>query len=181
MDNYLAFYFNHGFTHITDINGYDHILFLSCIVLLYNKNIKDLIYLITGFTIGHCLSLFVVSTANITYNTDIIEKLIVITIIVTCLDNIRKKFHVERKDIFFIIVFGLIHGMGFSNYLRIILSAEENIMAPLLVFNLGLEVGQILILLVCITLISLTKIKDSFRAKIGISLLILGVSVCMLF
>lgn len=181
MDNYLSFYFNHGFTHITDLNGYDHILFLSCIVLMYRNNIKELIYLVTGFTIGHCLSLAVVSLSNISYNTDIIEKLIVITIIVTCIDNIRKKFHVERKDLFLIIFFGLIHGMGFSNYLRIILSAEENIITPLLVFNMGLEVGQLLILFICITLITLTKIKDSYRAKIGLSLLILGVGISMLF
>jgi uncharacterized integral membrane protein len=161
-----------GFQHITDIEGYDHILFVIALCAIYRlKDWKKVIILVTAFTIGHSITLGLATLNLITYSTKLIELLIPITIVLTCIINFFHKsaeysLDVEKPSFFrypVAMAFGLIHGMGFSNYLRSLLGKEESIWQPLLAFNVGLEVGQLLI--VAIVLIINSLLLDILRVK----------------
>jgi len=141
-----------GIQHIIDIYAVDHILFLLALsVIFLIKDWKKVLILVTAFTIGHSLTLALAVTNVFKYNQNLIEYLIPTTIFVTAVSNlIRKKdnFNIHKnlnRNYFFALIFGLIHGLGFANYLKGILGKEGNILKPLLAFNLGIEIGQIII------------------------------------
>ncbi len=161
-----------GFQHITDIQGYDHILFIIALCAIYRlKNWKKVALLITAFTIGHSITLALATLNLITYSTKLIELLIPVTIVLTCLINFCHKsaeysLDIEKPSFFrypMAIMFGLIHGMGFSNYLKSLLGKEQSIWKPLLAFNIGLELGQLVIVVIVLTISSL--LLDIFRVK----------------
>lgn len=140
-------YLKLGFQHIIDLQGYDHMLFLLALSASYTiKEWKSVAILITSFTLGHSVSLALSTLKYILIPANIIEFLIPVTIFLTAVQNFfprtdrQTKFHYA-----FSLLFGLIHGMGFSNYLKILLGQEESILQPLFAFNLGLEIGQLLI------------------------------------
>ncbi|MGA0559353.1 HupE/UreJ family protein [Larkinella sp. VNQ87] len=166
-------YLQLGFSHITDPGGYDHILFVVALCAIYNLNQwKQVLILVTAFTIGHSLTLALATLQLINYSTDLIELLIPITILITAITNF---FHKVPKSRFtdepqqsrgryvLALLFGLIHGMGFSNYLRSLLGKETSIVKPLFAFNLGLEFGQIFIvmavLIVAFVLIEILRVR----------------------
>lgn len=155
-------YLQLGFEHITDPNGYDHILFIIALCAIYTlRDWKKVLVLITAFTIGHSVSLALATLKIVSFRSDIVELLIPITILFTAIVNM---FHQIPKTTLvtdniksplrypLAVVFGLIHGLGFSSYLQMLLGAESNILQPLLAFNVGLELGQILIVLIFLTL-----------------------------
>jgi HupE / UreJ protein len=161
-----------GFQHITDIQGYDHLLFVIALCAIYRlKDWKKVALLVTAFTIGHSITLGLATLNLITYSTKLIELLIPITIVLTCLLNFFHKsaeysLDVEKPSFFrypVAMAFGLIHGMGFSNYLRSLLGTEQSIWQPLLAFNIGLELGQLLIVLIVLIISSL--LLDILRVK----------------
>ncbi|OYZ02712.1 MAG: HupE / UreJ protein [Sphingobacteriia bacterium 28-36-52] len=157
--NDFGLFFEMGYQHIADLKGIDHILFVAALCIRYQfADWKKLLWLITAFTIGHSITLALSVFNILNYSTDWIEFLIPITIVVTAISNVFvKKFTFKAKFpliYFFALFFGLIHGLGFSNYLKSLLSKGENIIPELLAFNLGLEAGQGLIVL-CILFISL--------------------------
>ncbi len=145
-------YFVLGKDHILDyLNGYDHILFVVALCAMYLlKDWKKLLILVTAFTIGHSITL-ALSTLNIvTVKPELIEFLIPLTIFITAVSNIFRQE--ENQTTFslqlnygYALFFGLIHGLGFSNYLKSILGRDESIFTQLLAFNLGLEFGQLII------------------------------------
>ncbi|MGV3560150.1 HupE/UreJ family protein [Larkinella arboricola] len=150
-------YLQLGFSHITDPGGYDHILFVIALCAIYTINQwKQVLILVTAFTIGHSFTLALATLQVINYSTDLIELLIPVTILITAVTNL---FYKVPKSLFtehpkqspgryvLALVFGLIHGMGFSNYLRSLLGQESGIIKPLFAFNLGLELGQIFIVI----------------------------------
>lgn len=147
----FGFYLREGFYHITDWKGYDHILFVMALCLPYFlKDWKQVLILITAFTIGHSLTLAISVFNKILIPSTWIEFLIPITIIVTALENLfrnnNQPIHVRFRYVA-ALLFGLIHGLGFSNYLRSMMGKSENIITQLLAFNIGLELGQLLIVL----------------------------------
>ncbi|MCW3107961.1 MAG: HupE/UreJ family protein [Segetibacter sp.] len=152
----FGLYFNIGRQHIADLRGLDHILFVTalCIRYLFN-DWKKLLILITAFTIGHSVTLALSVFNIIRLSSHWIEFLIPLTIIITAITNVFvKKFVYKHKypPIYFLaLFFGLIHGLGFSNYLKSLLG-RGNIVVQLLAFNLGLEVGQLLIVLAILLL-----------------------------
>lgn len=156
-----------GFEHISDLKGYDHILFIMALCAVYQlRQWKRLLILVTAFTIGHSVTLALATLKVITVNSAFIEFLIPITIFFTCFLNFFRKEKTE-KDItryFFAAFFGLIHGLGFSNFLIALLGKEESITIPLLAFNIGLEIGQLLIVLV--TLMVSFVLTSIFRVKV---------------
>jgi len=145
-------YFGLGKDHILDYkNGYDHILFIIALCALYmSRDWKQILILVTAFTIGHSITL-ALSTLNIvSVKADLIEFLIPLTIFITAGSNLFKnESHISDRPMqmnyFYASFFGLIHGLGFSNYLRSILGKDESIFTQLLAFNLGLEFGQLII------------------------------------
>lgn len=150
-------WFATGIQHITDFNGYDHILFL--IVLCSGYSItqwKNIVLNITAFTIGHSLTLALSLVNIIVIDSTLIEFLIPITIIITCLYNLKNRNTVflktQRITYWVTACFGLIHGLGFATLLKQMLNKQQSIVMPLFSFNLGLEVGQLLIITVIILL-----------------------------
>lgn len=152
MDTFKL-YFQLGAEHILDIRGYDHILFVVALTSIYVlKDWKRVLILITAFTIGHSVTLALATLRVINFNSDLIEFLIPLTIFITAFANlVRKRAEGSTKKIQFnywlALFFGLIHGMGFSNYLRGLIGTDKTIFTQLLAFNVGLEVGQIVIVL----------------------------------
>ena len=144
-------YFGLGRDHILDSNGYDHILFVIALCILYSiSEWKRVLILVTAFTLGHSVTLALATLEVISIKGELIEFLIPITILVTAVSNILKKTESNsprslQLNYAYAAFFGLIHGMGFSNYLKSILGRDESIFTQLLAFNLGLELGQIII------------------------------------
>ena len=151
-------YFKLGAEHILDIAGYDHILFVVALCALYvAQDWKKVLILVTAFTIGHSITLALSTLNIINVRTDIIEFLIPVTIFVSAFSNILRKSNTLRPgfinvNYFFALFFGLIHGLGFSNYLKSLLGRNESVVGQLLAFNLGLELGQIIIVTIFMAL-----------------------------
>ena len=131
--NTFQLYLSLGFHHIIDIHGYDHIVFILALCAGYSfSQIKNILILITAFTIGHTITL-ALSTLNIV-NVDsaLIEFLIPVTILITALTNLFKTTRLQHKFVYVVaLFFGLIHGLGFSNYLKELLGKESSIIKPL--------------------------------------------------
>lgn len=155
-------YFQLGWQHIINWDAYDHILFviaLSAIYLL--RDWRKVLVLVTAFTVGHSITLALSVLHIIRIPAALIEFLIPVTICITAISNIIRKNDEPQKlqlNYFYALFFGLIHGLGFSNYLKSLLGSQANIVKPLLGFNLGLEFGQIIIVM-CILLISTGIVK----------------------
>jgi len=150
----FSLYYGLGFDHILDIDGYDHILFVVVLCALYQSgDWKKALILVTSFTIGHSITLALATLGVIRFNADLIEFLIPVTILLTAVSNIFTREHrvAEGKilrNYMYAGLFGLIHGMGFSNYLRVLLGKDESIILQLFAFNVGLEAGQVIIIAV---------------------------------
>lgn len=139
-------YLKLGFKHIIDINGYDHIIFILALCAGYTYiQFRKILILVTAFTIGHSITLALSTLKIVTIPSDVIEFLIPVTILITALSNLIHSNNKGRLIYFITLFFGLIHGLGFSNYLKELLGKESNIVTPLLAFNVGLEFGQIII------------------------------------
>ncbi|MEQ8715801.1 MAG: HupE/UreJ family protein [Cyclobacteriaceae bacterium] len=144
-------FFGLGLDHILDIDGYDHILFVVALCAIYEaREWKKILVLVTAFTIGHSITLAMATLKLVSLDAELIEFLIPVTIFITALINIIHRDHElspkqVRQNYGLALGFGLIHGMGFSNYLRSLLGKDESIVNQLFAFNVGLEVGQIII------------------------------------
>ena len=148
----FGLYFGLGREHILDyFNGYDHILFVLALCAVYLvRDWKKILILVTAFTIGHSITLALATLQIISIKTQLVEFLIPLTIFITACSNLfRKEESIGKRNIqinyFLALFFGLIHGMGFSSYLRALLGTSHDILSPLLAFNLGLELGQIIV------------------------------------
>jgi len=165
----FAVYFRLGIEHIADIRGYDHILFIAALTVAYSlREWRRLLILVTAFTLGHSFTLALATIGAVRVNTDLVEFLIPLTILVTSVFNIVNsrgateaaawETGVRRRYLVLYVLaggFGLIHGLGFSSFLRAVLGGEESIVIPLFAFNVGLEIGQILIVVLLFGLGSL--------------------------
>lgn len=150
----FSLYFELGVHHILDVFSYDHILFLVCLTAIYMiHQWKQILILITAFTIGHTTSLVLATFKIVNLPAPLIEFLIPLTIFITGLWNIISYKNNERNleqntyyvKYFTALIFGLVHGLGFSNYLQSLLLNEKEIAMALLAFNLGIEVGQVIV------------------------------------
>ena len=185
-------YLDLGFFHILDFSGYDHMLFVMAISAIYLLNDwRKVLVLITAFTIGHSITLALATSELIEYDVALIEFLIPLTISITALANLltkdRRRFEATQRKRYinysFAGFFGTIHGLGFSSYLKVLLGAEQNILKPLFAFNVGLEIGQMIIMIAFLTIS--TVFVDFFRVdrrdwKIIISSIILGISITLI-
>jgi len=145
-------YFVLGKDHILDYaNGYDHILFVVALCAVYVvQDWKQILILVTAFTVGHSITLALATLNIITVSAPWVEFLIPLTIFSTAIANLFRKeqlFYPASVQANYILAlfFGLIHGMGFSNYLKSLLGKDQGIVMQLFAFNIGLEVGQIII------------------------------------
>ena len=145
------FYLKLGFEHISNLAGYDHILFLIVLCAVYKiRQWRSILILVTAFTIGHSVTLALVSLEVFTIPSNIIKFLIPATIFITALHNVLGPKRDEadtkmRQNYAMALFFGLIHGMDFSNYFRALIMDTSSMIVPLLGFNVGIELGQLLV------------------------------------
>jgi hypothetical protein len=149
MSTFLAFT-QLGFRHIVDPGAMDHILFLLVLAAIYRRHDwRDAMWVVTAFTVGHSITLALAVTGLVTLPSALIEFLIPITILFTGIENIvvrdrRRALWGGGYRPIFAGVFGLVHGAGFANYLKALF--VDHIAVPLLGFNIGIEVGQLVVL-----------------------------------
>lgn len=183
-------YLTLGLQHIADFKGYDHILFIITLCAVYGvRHWKKILILITAFTIGHSTSLVLATFNIVKVPGNWVEFLIPVTILLTAIGNLfqRKESYSPRHHIYkysLALFFGLIHGLGFSNYLRSLLGSADSLAGPLFSFNLGIELGQIII--VSGFLLTGLIIMNLFRARprewnLVISGAAIGVSLILIF
>ena len=160
----IDMYINLGFQHISDLAGYDHILFLLALCAVYSiDQWRRLFILVTAFTVGHSITLALSSFGWVVIPSHIIEFLIPVTILITAIRNVAVPASDQLTDdqgnmtghYLVALCFGFIHGMGFSNYFRALMMDSSSITIPLLGFNLGIEIGQLLVVSIIVILASL--------------------------
>jgi len=187
MDQFI-FYFKQGLFHVLDWSAYDHILFLVALVVVFTlKDWKKTLWLITFFTIGHTLTLALAAYNLIYVKENIVEFAIVVTIFITALSNLifqKKNSGNLNLNIAFALVFGLIHGLGFSSYFKILVGREADKILPLISFASGVEVSQaiLVIVLLMFSFVGLNIFRISKRDWITIiSAIILGITIPILY
>lgn len=152
MEEFML-YLKMGLFHVLDFLAYDHILFLVVLAVVFSFNqLKKVIWLITLFTIGHTVTLALSAYGVLKVNVKIVEFLIPLTIFITGVFNVLNAGSYSTKkeniNLFFALFFGLIHGLGFSNYFRMMIGKEDDKLMPLLEFALGIEFAQVIIVLI---------------------------------
>jgi len=169
MSEFLSFV-ELGFRHITDLAATDHILFLLALAAIYRpRDWRRALWVITAFTVGHSVTLALAVTGAIRLPTRAIEFLIPVTILATCIENIvvrdRESAPLSgRYRPVFAGVFGLVHGAGFANYLRDLF--VDRIALPLFGFNVGIEIGQVVVLAVAaVAFVALDWVIEKTRSS----------------
>ncbi len=186
----FTFWLEMGLSHILDWQGYDHMLFLLALCCVFTFGDKRWIWLVSAFTIGHSISLALSVLNVVRLPSSWIEALIPATIAFSCVQHLWPllkpgKQGLEEKSVLpTVLGFGLIHGLGFSNFLRSMLGSETSIAFPLFSFHVGLEIGQILIILVVLSVTTamdrLLQIRENKRIILLTSPVLL-LSLWMLF
>lgn len=145
----FIFYLKLGWEHIISLDALDHQLFVLALIAIYSyTDWKKILILVTAFTIGHSITLALSILDIVRVSSKWVEFLIPVTIVLTSLGNIlmkNKKNDLMKMNYYLALIFGLIHGMGFANTARVMIAKSQSIFFPLLGFNIGLELGQIVI------------------------------------
>lgn len=153
MDNFI-FFLKQGIYHVLDWNAYDHLLFLIALAVIYEfKNWRKVLWLITLFTIGHTFTLILAAYKIVSVNSNWIEFLIPVTIIITAIVNIlfvksTTKNTKTNTNLIFALFFGLIHGLAFAGGFKMLIGKSESKLIPLLEFALGIEMAQLIIVFI---------------------------------
>lgn len=157
LDNFW-FYVTYGVKHVLDINAYDHVLFLIVLTVPYLfKDWKRVFVLVSLFTLGHTMSLLLTAYGVVTFSAPVVEFLIPVTIFVVAMYNVftagRSAGNEKAGVLFFsTLFFGLIHGFGFGREFRLLVGKTSSKLMPLLEFALGIEIAQLIIVLVVLFL-----------------------------
>ena len=157
-------YIQVGATHM--LTGYDHLLFLTG-VIFYLNSFKDILTFITVFTIGHCITLIGATYAGITADEHLVDAVIALSVLYKGFENLGgfEKWGVQSPNLLLMVgIFGLIHGFGLSTRLQSFDNGQEQFLAKILCFNLGVEVGQVLALIPIVFIITLARKHAQFPA-----------------
>ena len=189
MQDFL-FYIKLGLDHVLDFSAYDHILFLTALAIPFTfKHWKKVVLLATVFTIAHCLSLVLSAYEKVVTDVALIEFMIPVTILTTTIFNfLYLRTQREHKSIMLHLVatafFGLIHGFGFSNYFKMLMAGQDRKLSPLLGFATGIEIAQVVIVLVVLAIAylfrSVLNVGNSLFIAIASTLVAL-ITIPMLF
>jgi HupE / UreJ protein len=170
----LTFYLKIGWEHIISWSAMDHLLFILALAAIYlPENRKQVLILVTAFTIGHSLTLALSVYKLVSINSKWVEFLIPCTIMVTAVFNLLQKNFSNRSlrlNYLLALCFGLVHGLGFAATIRFMLAGSQSIFIPLLGFNIGLELGQLVVMAVILLLahIAVKKLRLSRQWWVGI-------------
>ena len=184
----LQLFFELGLNHVLDINAYDHVLFLIVLVVAYTFNDwKKVLWLVTLFTLGHTLSLVLAAYGVIRVNVGLVEFLIPVTIAFAAFYNAftaGKTAKSNRYGVLYALtlIFGIIHGLGFSNYFKM-MAPNDDTFLPLLGFALGVEAAQIIVVFIVLLLSVLFQTVFRFNKRdwtLFMSAVVIGVVIPML-
>lgn len=153
-----------GATHM--LTGYDHLLFLAG-VIFYLNGFKDILKFITVFTIGHCITLISATYAGITADEHLVDAVIALSVLYKGFENLGgfEKLNIKSPNLLLMVgIFGLIHGFGLSTRLQSFDIGQEQFLAKILCFNLGVEIGQVLALIPIVFIITLSRKHKQFPA-----------------
>ena len=188
MDNFI-FFLKQGVFHVLDWNAYDHVLFLIALAVIYEfRNWKKVLWLISLFTIGHTFTLLLTVYKIVAVNVNLIEFLIPVTIIITAIVNIlfvknTTKNTKTNTNLIFALFFGLIHGLAFAGGFKMLIGKSESKLIPLLEFALGIEIAQLIIVLVILILGFIFQTIFRFSKRdwvLIISSIVIGVAIPIL-
>lgn len=182
MENFW-FYLKMGLNHVLDLGAYDHILFLSALAIPFTfKSWKKVLVLATVFTVTHCLSLMLSVYEIVVMDVSLIEFLIPVTIFLTAIFNVLYQKMLEgSKSIGLHMIatafFGLVHGFGFSNYFKMLVSGEDEKVTPLVGFASGIELSQVTIVMMVLILAyfvqTILKVKQPIFVWVASSIVLL--------
>jgi HupE / UreJ protein len=178
-----------GFRHIVNFEAMDHILFLLALAAIYRAHDwRNALWVVTAFTVGHSITLVLAVTGAIVLPIKLIEFLIPVTIVATCIENIIVRDRSTaplggRYRPVFAAVFGLVHGAGFADYLRNLF--VDRIALPLFGFNVGIEMGQIVVLAFAAVFLlgadwMIRRVRESAGGAAALRLRVLAVSTVVL-
>lgn len=182
-------YFNLGLQHVLDWQAYDHVLFIAVLVAAYTfSEWKKIVWLVTLFTLGHTLSLALATFEVVMVKSALVEFLIPLTILLTALFNLftaGKKSNSGKINGLYVatLFFGLIHGLGFSTYFKMIAGNTSDKVLPLLEFALGIEAAQIIVVLAVLILAFIFQNIFRFSKRdwiLVISSMVIGFAIPML-
>ena len=189
MSDFLM-YFNIGLKHVLDINAYDHVLFLMALVIPYTfKDWKNVLVLVSLFTIGHTIALLLSVYEVVQIKVSLVEFLIPITILITAIYHLFTAGKTSKNNnitfiAFVTLFFGIIHGLGFSNYFKVILPGNaSDKLIPLLEFALGIEAAQLIVVFVVLLISYIVQLFFRFSKRdwaLVTSAFIIGVVLPML-
>ena len=145
------------------VTGYDHLLFLAGVIFFLYR-LSDVGIYVTLFAAGHSLTLIVGVWFDIPANAYIIDAIIGFSVVYKAFENLGgfQRLGVHRNTRLAVLIFGLFHGFGLATKLQEISLSQEGLLANLIAFNVGVEVGQLLALLAMITLMSAWRRQSSF-------------------
>ncbi len=173
--NDFELYFQLGWEHIMSIDALDHLLFIATLTSIYLLlDWKKVLILITAFTIGHTLTLFLSVLEVIQFNKYAVEFLIPLTIVLTSCTNLFSSkwlLHTQKIKYLIALSFGLIHGMGFANSIRWMMASSQHLLIPLASFNIGIEVAQAIVVLFVLLIGTLLIEKMGIKKKWWIAII----------
>ncbi|MGI8584655.1 MAG: HupE/UreJ family protein [Chitinophagaceae bacterium] len=162
--NVIWYYLKLGYRHIVP-EGFDHILFVVSLCLLSNK-IKVIIWQATAFTVAHSISLAMSMKNIIVAPSEVVEPIIALSIVFVAMENLLLK-ELKPWRILIVFMFGLIHGLGFASSLNEIGLPRNKFATSILSFNLGVELGQIsIILLMFVFIVSRFGNETWYRKRV---------------
>jgi len=184
--NDFELYFKLGLNHILSWSSVDHILFLMALIVVFSfKDWRKLLYLVSLFTLAHTTSLFLSVYGVLKVDENLIETLILWTILITALSNIvlKNQNFITRIHYYFSFIFGLIHGLGFASDFKMMIVGQSKKFFPLLEFALGIETAQIilgLIILIILALLHKLWLKNTRELYSIVSGIIIGYVLALL-
>lgn len=185
MDSFW-FYFKEGLYHVLDWNAYDHILFLIVLTIPYLfSHWKRVVTLVSIFTVGHTVSLALSAYGVIKVNTSLVELLIALTIIITALYNVFTAGNKKGSSkiglyLFVALFFGIIHGLGFSTYFKMMTAGSDSKLLPLIEYTLGIEAAQLIVVVVVLILSFIFQAIFRFSQRdwvMVISSIVIGIAI----
>jgi len=186
--NDFVFFLSEGWHHIISRDALDHVLFIAALAVVYvSSEWRKILILVTAFTIGHALTLVLSVLDILRFRDTWVEFLIPCTIVITAAVNLLQRDFTRsslRVNYFLAFFFGLIHGMGYANAIRFSLAKGQSLAAGLLPFNLGLEIGQIFVVLLILLMGYLvTNIPGVTRVRWvkAVSLIVLALALGMVW
>ena len=176
----FGFYFRIGWDHIITWEALDHIFFIAALAAIYLlRDWKQVLILVTAFTIGHAITLLLSARDIITVDIEWVEFLVPCTIVFTAVSNLFLKTFTKRAiriNYLLALFFGLIHGLAFATTLKWVLAADQSFVVSWLGFSVGLELGQILVVFLILLLAQLFVQVLRLNRRLWVWIISIGVA-----